>query len=188
MMRRPSLIVWAALMLIGAGQRDKNVDPSERVAIALVEGSNARLKRTIDKKQLRHAVEVLARLGARPADESETDIVAAWRAESGVTPADTVYRGRILGPAYRSGLVAPKMPVDTEQLFLAGQLASLSIAPSKGARLKLTVTNGAGDSICSVAVRAPTAACRWTPIYAERVKISIQNLGTTPANYFLVVN
>jgi hypothetical protein len=155
MMRGSALIVCAALMLTGAGSPDRVIDPSEQVAIALSEGSNARLKRHIDKTKLLHAIEVLVRLGARPADDNETDIVAVWRAESGAPPADSVYRGRILGPAYRSGLVAPKMPVDTEQLFLAGQLASLSVAPSKGARLKLTVTNGAGDSICSVAVREP---------------------------------
>jgi hypothetical protein len=188
MMRKPTLVFCLAFTLMGAGRLDKVVDPSERVAIALFEGSHARLKRRVDSKRLRHAVAELARLGARPADAQEADVLPAWRAESGSTPAGPVYRGRILGPAYRSGLVAPGMPVATEQLFLAGQLASLSVVPSQGAKLGLTVTNGAGIAICNVAVREPTATCRWTPVYADRVKISIQNLGPAKVKYFLVVN
>jgi hypothetical protein len=188
MMRNVSLIVCAAFTLIGAGPPDKVVDPSERVAIALFEGSIARLKRRVDTKRLQHAVAELARLGARPADAQELDLLPAWRTESGISPTDPVYRGRILGPAYRSGLVVPGIPVATEQLFLAGQLASLSVVPSRGAKLGLTVINGAGTAICKLAVREPTSTCRWTPVYADRVKISIQNLGPTAAKYFLVVN
>jgi hypothetical protein len=187
-MRYANLALCAALTLIGAGPPGKVVDPSERVAIALFEGSNASLKRRVDTKKLRRAVEVLMRLGARPADAQQADVLTVWRAESGISPTDPVYRGRILGPAYRSGSVVPGIPVDTEQLFLAGQLASLSVVPSRGAKLGLTVTNGSGTAICNVAVRAPTATCHWTPVYADRVKISIQNLGPTAAKYFLVVN
>jgi len=187
-MRSASLIVCAALALIGAGPPDPVVDPSQRVAIALFDGANAHLNHRVKTRRLRRAVEVLTRLGARPADAEELDVLPSWRAEAGFSQTDPLFRGRILGPAYRSGLVAPGLPVATEQLFLAGQLASLSVVPSRGAKLGLTVTNGAGAAICNIDVKEPTATCSWTPVYADRVKISIQNHGPTAAKYYLVVN
>jgi hypothetical protein len=187
-MRRASPILCAALALIGAGPPNTVSDPSQRVAMALFEGTDAHLKYRVQTRRLRRAVEVLTRLGARPADAEEADVLPSWRAASGFSQTDPLFRGRILGPAYRSGLVAPRLPVATEQLFLAGQLASLSVAPSRGAKLGLTVTNGAGVEICNIDVKAPTATCSWKPVYADRVKISIQNFGSTAAKYYLVVN
>jgi hypothetical protein len=187
-MRKYLLVLCASVLLISAAPEKLPQDPSEQVALALFEGSNAILSRKVDRKTLRHAAQSLAFLGARPADGQETDLAVEWRTLSAVRGTEPVYRGRILGPAYRSGMVAPGAAINSEQLFLAGQLASLSVAPAKGAKLGLTVSNSQGAAICSAAVQEPTATCRWTPAYSERVKISINNFGTTTAKYFLVVN
>jgi hypothetical protein len=189
-MRRAGLF---ALMALGSGiafaKTEPNQEPSEQVAVALSEGSVTAASSRPNRKKLRAAAQLLARLGARPADGDQADLGVAWEAKAGpASKADPIYRGRILGPAYRSGLVKPGMPAETDQLFLGGQPARLSVAPSKGARLTLALVNGKGEAICTSAVQQPASTCRWVPAYAERVHIRIDNIGVAPASYFLVVN
>ncbi len=187
---------WAAAVLGAAGalaaSDSQPLEPSERAAKALYEGDQAFSANKPDRRKLVVALSKLNAIGGHPADATEANVAEVWRTRMNRADlarlAVPAYRGRILGPAYRSGFVAPGVPISTTQLFLAGQVASLSVAPSKDAKLGLTVINAKGAEICTSKILAPASSCRWIPTFSERVQIRIENVGAAPAKYFLAVN
>jgi hypothetical protein len=155
----------------------------ERVAVALAEGDRAE-----STKARAQAAQTLAALGAKPADSSTPDLARTWANETSGKAATTVYRGRILGPAYQNGSIVAGAVAATHQLFLAGQVAHVSVSGSRDAQLNLVVTDGKGNPICQVIVGSPVGSCKWLPLYSERFQVTIGNIGPQSARYFLVVN
>lgn len=157
--------------------------PAEQVAAALDAGSISG-----PAKGRLAAARTLAALGARPAVAGEPDLAASWSAPLQGSAAEPVYRGRMLGPAYRKGLISAGAEVVIEQVFMAGQVAEVVVAPSSGAELSLTIADPAGQEVCKSRVLRPHGKCSWRPPFAGRYGLRISNSGTREANFFLVVN
>lgn len=157
--------------------------PAEQVAAALGAGSEA----SSDKARM-VAARKLAALGARQAIPGEPDLAASWSATQHGGDAAPIFRGRMLGPAYRKGLVSAGAQIRIEQVFMAGQVAEVVVAPSTGAQLNLTVANPAGQEVCKRRVLGPPGKCSWRPPFAGRYWVEISNSGARDANFFLVVN
>lgn len=136
-----------------------------------------------DTARLGRAIRALDAIGAHPIDPAD-DALGAWRARAGIGPA---FRGRLLGPAYRSGTLDPGETTATEQLFLAGQPASVAVAARGADTLILAVSDDRSASICRpTGSRSP--ACAWTPVFSARYRISVANRGRRAATYYLVTN
>lgn len=176
-------LALAALVLTGAVQSAG--DPVEKVADALWRGEAA----PRDPHKLLAAADALDALGARPA-EGSADAAADWRTQArrrGVRSNGDLFRGRTLGPAYRSGTLAPGASFATEQSFLAGQKAMIAIVPAPDRTLTMQVRTPE-KPICAGGVSAPRAVCSWLPVFTTRVEIRITNTGKAPARYYLVSN
>lgn len=177
-----------ALVMTGVAQQVASQpvafdDATERVAVALARGDAGR---TASIRQ--RAASELAELGARPADASVVDVVKLWSSvDHRPATAKAVYRGRILGPIYRQGMVAPHQSAITEQLFLGGQPASLSVSPARSGQLDLVVREMGGQAVCNAQVHQPAATCHWSPAYSARYQIEVRNPGSSPTRYFLAM-
>lgn len=134
------------------------------------------------------AARTLAALGARPAVPGEPDLVASWLAQEQGAGTEPVYRGRMLGPAYRKGLIGAGAEVLIEQVFMAGQVAEVVLSPSGGAQLNLTIAGPGGQEVCKSLVFRPQGRCSWRPPFAGRYRVRINNSGAQDASFFLVVN
>ncbi len=156
---------------------------TERIAMALEEGDRAK-----NSKAMAKAAQTLITLGARPAEETAPDLGQIWAKQAHGGTDTFVYRGRILGPAYRNGSIIAGSAAATQQLFLAGNVAHVSVSPSAGARLNLAVTDSKGKAICQIVVGSPVGSCKWIPAFSERFEVTIGNPGPKSARYYLVVN
>ncbi|QNE32992.1 hypothetical protein F1C10_14395 [Sphingomonas sp. NBWT7] len=127
-------------------------------------------------------LDALVRLGAHPAAGS--DAVEEWRGVSGVrSEAGPAWRGRVLGPAYHRGVLAPAASFRTEQLFLAGKRAQVSVATSPRTPARMTVL-GSGAEACAT----PVSECAWWPTFTERYTITVENKGTASIRYYVVMD
>jgi hypothetical protein len=118
------------------------------------------------------------------------DLAARWRAlarAKGVRDPAAPFRGRALGPAYRSGKLEAGTELATEQVFLAGQKAVVALVPQPGRLLSIRVA-APDKPICTLAAQAPRATCAWLPLFTTRVRISVANRGAVSASYYLVSN
>lgn len=181
MIARIAAIVCLALGLTGAS----DPAPSRATLVAelldtAIATDDARSPRKNLRRKLAQTLDRLDRTGAHPIAGS-MDAVAAWRATNRLPPADA-WRGRVLGPGYRSGAVAPGADLMLEQLFLGGKPASLALATSNQP-IRMSVTAPDGSSICEGKL-----ACNWTPRFTERYRVYIRTLGTKSAGFFLVVD
>lgn len=156
---------------------------AEQVAAALGAGSAA----TSDSSKIAAARKLTA-LGARQAIPGEPDLAASWSATQPGGNAGPVFRGRMLGPAYRKGLVGAGAEVRIEQVFMAGQVAEVVVAQSNGAQLNLTIADPAGQEVCNRRVFGLQGKCSWRPPFAGRYRVQISNSSAREANFFLVVN
>lgn len=93
-------------------------DPAEGVAKLLAEADSAQG----DPQRLGLILAALDSLGAQ-AMPGEPDPVAQWRAKA-VMPDTPPYRGRVLGPAYKAGMINPGATVRLPQLFDGGRSAA----------------------------------------------------------------
>ena len=138
------------------------------------------------RNRQRHAAAVTA-LGdmAVRADAGEADVVGQWAA---ALPPDRrpPMRGRLLGPAYRSGLIAPGARVETGQVFEGGRMARVSISGEGQPPLLLHVSDNKARPVCKTAPGA-LLNCRWTPAFSGRYDIAIENKGDRQVRYFLVI-
>ena len=75
----------------------------------------------------------------------------------------------------------------TQQVFLAGQKAEVSLVPEPGRALTIRIA-GRDQQICERTAAASKAACSWLPVFTHRVEIRISNQGAQPASYYLVSN
>jgi hypothetical protein len=155
----------------------------QQVARLLIMGDEA-----INANERSAAAARLMAIGAHPATASDQDLASAWRGPTGSSAAGPVYRGRMLGPAYRRGFVGAGSFVTIEQLFLAGSEAEVVVSPLRAAQLDLAISDTGGQVVCRSAVIRPTARCSWRPPFSGRYQLRITNNGPAEANYFLVIN
>ena len=161
--------------------------PVESVSQAIAGGMAA--EAAGKPKKMLEAARLLDAAGAR-AGPGEADLAAHWRALAkarGVTDKNAPFRGRALGPAYRRGRLDPGAALATDQVFLAGQKAMVSLVPEPGRTLSIRVA-APDKGICELAARPPRAICTWLPLFTARVTIEIANKGPASANYYLVSN
>ena len=162
-------------------------DPVEIVSLALSRGMAA--EASGNGRTLLDSARMLDAVGARAA-EGEADLAGRWRELAkarGVRDKVAPLRGRALGPAYRRGRLDPGGMLATEQVFLAGQKAIVSLVPEPGRKLEMEVA-APDKAICELSALAPRGACAWLPLFTARVKIKITNRGPAPAAYYLVSN
>ncbi len=136
------------------------------------------------RKALKQAVATLDRFGVRadPADPEGQAALANWRARSG--SATPPMRGRVLGPAFRRGWLDAGGSLQLEQLFLAGQTASIAVAAAPGEGMRLAVSGPDAAGNCA----GESRTCRWTPIFTQRYTITVRNNGAARARYYLVMD
>lgn len=156
-------------------------DPAEGVAKLLAEADSAQG----DPQRLGLIVAALDSLGAR-AMPGEPDPVAQWRAKA-VMPDTPPYRGRVLGPAYKAGMINPGATVRLPQLFDGGRSARVAVATPGQAALDFTVLDGEAKPVCPPA-KARTRECMWTPLFSGRFEIVLMNPSSNAAGYYLVID
>ena len=161
--------------------------PVDAVALALAKGSAA--EAVADGKRMIEAADALDAMGARP-EAGTIALSVQWRAAAkrlGVMAQATPYRGRALGPAYRSGVLKAGANLTTEQVFLAGRKATVALVPREPASLDLKIIGDGPVDLCS-RVANPQATCDWMPVFTQRVRIRVENRSPRQASYFLVSN
>ena len=159
------------------------VNPAQHLARAFAEAADAEAKG--DSKALAKAVRLIDASGSRPITESSSDPLPEWR-ERVAGAGNPPYRGRPLGPGYRSGLLNPGGRETFNQLFLSGTGASIALSAPTGDRLALKVLDPQAKPICTDET-GKGALCRWVPLFTQRYTIEVTNLGKDDARYFLVV-
>lgn len=156
-------------------------DPAEGVAKLLAEADSAQG----DPQRLGLILAALDSLGAR-AMPGEPDPVAQWRAKA-VMPDTPPYRGRVLGPAYKAGMINPGATVRLPQLFDGGRSARVAVATPGQAALDFTVLDGEAKPVCPPA-KARSRECMWTPLFSGRFEIVLTNPSSNAAGYYLVID
>lgn len=188
MIARGAAILLAWTLLPVEAPAPPEPDPVQRVADALYRGEQA--ERSRDPRAMIEAARALELLGAKPVEGGE-DAASRWRdlaRAGGVEAPPSVYRGRALGPAYRQGILAPRAVLATEQVFLAGQKAMVSVVPEAGRMLAMRIAAPGQASICAQDVAPPRAVCSWLPVFTRRVEIRLSNPDDRPSRYYLVSN
>jgi hypothetical protein len=181
-----TMLLTALAMAIAPPVAAVEVQPDDPVLRALIHGDAAQA--AADGDALIDTVQELSALGAHPA-EGQEDLAALWTAQAdatGATPA-IPYRGRALGPAYRRGSLAAGARVTLRQLFLAGQRARISVAPSAAAKLSIRVQGADGATLCAKPVGAGQVDCVWLPLFTDRYAIVIENDGPAAAGFYLTM-
>lgn len=157
------------------------VQPTEAVAGLLAQGDAAQG----DPARLGAIVAALDAFGARPL-AGEADLVTAWRARAEM-PKTPPYRGRLLGPAYKAGMLNPGATVRLPQLFDGGRSARVAVATPGQAGLDFTVLDGEAKPVCPPA-KARSRECMWTPLFSGRFEIVLTNPSSNAAGYYLVID
>lgn len=157
------------------------VEPAEAVASLLADADVAQG----DPERLGMILAALDSFGARPM-AGEADPVTAWRSKAAM-PKTPPYRGRVLGPAYKAGMLNPGATVRLPQLFDGGRSARVAVATPGQAGLDFTVLDGEAKPVCPPA-KARTRECMWTPLFSGRFEIVLTNPSSNAAGYYLVID
>ncbi len=144
-----------------------------------------------DAKALTAQSRALDLMAARPTD-GEPDLAQQWAAQARAlgapTQVSTPFRGRTLGPAYRSGQVSANGSFHTRQNFNAGHRAEIVVVPVDAARLSLQVRDDDGGSICTVAPSTGNLGCRWVPPFTGASDIEVRNEMNQQVSFYMVLN
>ena len=162
-------------------QGDDEVLAAQETAEALALAVRARDAQ--DSDTLRSALLDLRRLRARPQQEPLQARMDEWARFAGLD--EIPMRGRTLGPAVRSGFIAPGQSKSLDQTFLSGRKATIAARSSDGRTVRLGVRDRSGRETCEKASVRPL--CAWVPIYTSRYTISVSNPGNQRIEYFLVI-
>lgn len=196
-MNPPALMACIALAALGgcASPASHSADRSVPVRVAVSDASEpasavAELLAAAEAAQGQPAqlgviIAALDTFGARPADGGP-DPVAVWRYKAEM-PKTPPYRGRVLGPAYKAGMLEPGKTVRLPQLFDGGRAARVAVATPGQGSLDFTVLDGEAKPVCPPA-KARSRQCTWTPIYSGRFEIVLGNSSANPAGYYLVID
>jgi hypothetical protein len=189
-MKSKTLLALGAIALAGGSVAPgvlAGVEAAPNAAFKLAEAfaQAAEAEKKGDAKGLAKALRFIDASGARPLATSQADPIPAWRSlanGAGSPP----YRGRPLGPGYRSGLLNPGGRETFNQLFLSGTGASIALSAPTGDRLALKVLDPQAKPICTDE-SGRGGMCRWIPLFTQRYTIEVSNMGKGDARYFLVV-
>lgn len=144
-----------------------------------------------DGEELLVQARALSLIGARPQDGAP-DLARQWanRAKAlGAAPASTPpFRGRTLGPGYRSGRISAHGAFRTRQTYNAGQRAEIVVVPGDDMPLSLEVLDDEGTAVCSVAASTRNLGCRWVPSFTGANTIEVGNDNPHPVNFYIVLN
>lgn len=154
-----------------------------RLANALADAADAEARG--DTRTLAKAVQIIDGSGSRPLEASPTDPVPAWR-DAARGEASPPYRGRPLGPGYRSGKLGVGGRESFSQLFLSGTGATIALSAPTGDKLALRVLDPQAKPICTDE-SGRGGLCKWIPLFTQRYTIEVMNRGAGDARYFLVV-
>ncbi|HUD93207.1 hypothetical protein [Sphingobium sp.] len=182
------LLLPGLLFAVAPGAPAADLLPDDPVLRTLMQGEAAQVGDNHDA--LLDNAESLQALGATPA-EGQEDLAALWTKQAvdeGAAPSGLGFRGRALGPAYRRASVVAGGSFSVRQLFLGGQRAQILVAPSGSSpNLSLRVEGADGVALCKKPVGGPQVDCAWMPIFTDRYNIVIENGGSAPASFYLVV-
>ncbi|MFM5908421.1 MAG: hypothetical protein ACKOPO_12700 [Novosphingobium sp.] len=157
--------------------------PVQRLANAMADAADAESRG--DTRALAHAVQAIDASGSRPLEASPTDPLPAWR-DAARGEAAVPYRGRPLGPGYRSGKLGVGGRESFSQLFLSGTGATIALSAPTGDKLALRVLDPQSKPICTDE-SGRGGLCKWVPLFTQRYTIEVLNRGAGDARYFLVV-
>lgn len=189
-MIRPPIIGALALALAACANQPREpsltsaefigADEVETAALLLAIAEDASGPASPRREQ---AVRVLDQLGVKH-DEGD-DPLATWREE--LPPSTTApLRGRMLGPAYRSGTLRPGEAIETDQLFEGGRPAKVTFSAAMQAPLTVRIADGTRREVCRTDPSNP-CSCRWTPPFSGRYSIRAENKGEKAVRYFMVI-
>lgn len=192
-MKRSAMLLACLVVTLAGACTTK---PAEAPAVAITydpmepTGAVAQLLAQADAAQdsprrLGQYLAALDSLGAHPADGS-ADPLGAWRAKAEM-PQTPPYRGRVLGPAYKAGMLDPGSTVRLPQLFDGGRAARVAVATPGQEGLDFTVLDGEAKPVCPPA-KARNRQCTWTPLYSGRFEIVLRNPTDASAGYYLVID
>ncbi len=152
-----------------------------RLALALAAADRA--AEAGDRDALEQSLAAIDRLGGKPADDAARSRFETWVAQRpvGAIP----FRGRALGPGYRTGTIGAGETKDIEQTFLSGQRASIALSSPNGRTLRLGVTTSKEKPVCRKL--AAQSSCNWVPVFTDRHHITVSNPGRAEARYYLVI-
>lgn len=136
-------------------------------------------------KRLGMLIATLDRLGAHPAAGS-ADVLSGWRSKA-KTPKTPPFRGRLLGPAYKNGMLDPGKTVRLPQLFDGGRAAKVAVATPSRAGLEFTVLDSEAKPVCPPGT-AQNRQCTWTPMFTGRFEIVLANPTNSATGYYLVID
>ena len=186
-MKRAALML-ACLAANGCAMHPTEVavayDPSQPVAAVAQLLAEAEAAQD-NPKRLGILLATLDGLGAHPTP-GHADPVSAWRSNAKM-PQTQPFRGRVLGPAYKAGMLDPGKSVRLPQLFDGGRAARVAVATPGQAGLDFTVLDGEARPVCPPG-KARNRQCTWTPIYSGRFEIVLSNPTTNAAGYYLVID
>jgi|GEM_PF-1444184 len=136
-----------------------------------------------ESAKLAQLVNALKMSGLTPHDQNSADHVSQWSLASGGEAVP--FRGRLLGPAYVRGELAPGEVWKSAQTFKSGEPSTLAVSHKGSGPVSLSVSDQSARRVCAEpGQKAP--ACRFTPLYTQRYSIELTNKGPGRAVYFLV--
>jgi len=155
-------------------------DDVETAARLLAIASDASGSQSLRRQQ---AVRALDGLGVKLAEGD--DPLGTWRSQMPTSDAAPL-RGRMLGPAYRSGTLKPGESLQTSQLFDGGKQARVTFSAAKQTPLAVKVIDSTEREVCRTDPSNP-CSCRWTPPFSGRYRIEAANTGQETVRYFMVI-
>lgn len=159
---------------------------AERLANDLTDASSAYA--TGNGAELAARLNAITLAGATPQDAGTESVLKAWHnALPHNNRAAPPLRGRVLGPAYISGMLRPGATLDTQQVLLGGKSVGIAAGTAPRSGLILRIARHDGATVCE---QSPAHAreCRFVPTYTQRYRIILHNAGTAEAQYHIVFN
>lgn len=193
MNRNRLMAAWALMLPLSSCAVSQDVpiaaapgaeDPVAQAATILAAAADP----TLDAKARAPLLARLDQLSVQSALDNPDDPLPSWRSEAadaGLTLPPV--RGRVLGPAYRSGWLEPGKTQSMEQLFLAGTKAQIILTSPDRGPLALQIRDRDQNTICQQS-GPPPGRCQWVAIFTQRYQIELSNPGTVRRRYFLVTN
>jgi hypothetical protein len=164
-----------------SAQTEISAPRASRIAQALAEAEEAH--ETGRNESLVMLVNSLRASGLSLRDEGGVDMLDTWSRAAGIEA--TPFRGRLLGPAYVRGELAPGEVWRSAQTFKSGVPSTLAVSHRGAGPVRIKVSDQSSRPVCSPASsREPQ--CRFTPLYTQRYEIELVNEGAGRAVYFLV--
>ncbi|MEM7689878.1 MAG: hypothetical protein AAF291_12725 [Pseudomonadota bacterium] len=136
-----------------------------------------------DTELLSKLVASLNANGVKPATDTQPDRLAVWQSAAGSSAPP--FRGRLLGPAYVRGELAPGETWRSAQTFKSGEASTLSVSHKGAGPVHMTVSDAKARAVCNPGP-ATTPPCRFTPMFTQRYNIELTNEGAQRAVYYLV--